>query len=340
MYELLHTDAPRRGGWWLRLTAPQGAGQYDHAPNRPERERLRHAQLTSYVAPFVFLAPLLLLQQASGNIETSASIVVLMGISMLALVFNRLGQQVVAAILLILAMDAVIEGSLLTAGALGSGWLLTFDLFVIPLIAVGVLLNRRFILLFMFLHIAFILGDFYLLPHATDLTALITLWHGPAIAFARPVIVQLGSGLLCWLAVRSADEAILRADRAEFVANLQESIAVEKQQLEEGIQELVRVLTEMSNGRAAQPSLPKESKLWRIGQAIEVLFARWQSGKITEQRAQQLVRDIQILTSFVHAARSGQQVQWPAAPGNLLDPLVREIALLDQQRKGDAAGSW
>lgn len=323
---LQNAGEQKAGGWWLHLTASPGARDYNLALNRREREHLRHSQLTSYIAPFVFLAPLLLLQQ-SADLGTAIGILALMGTSVLALFFNRAGKQVVAALLLILAMDAVIEGSLVTAvGGLGSGWLLTFDLFVIPLVAVGVLLNRRFLWFFVALHIICILGDYYGLHHAKDLDALVAFWHGATIAYARPIIIQIGACLLCWLAVKSTDEAIGRADRAQLVASLQASIAKEKEQLEEGIQQLVVVLSNAANGKySASAQLPRDSTLWRIGNAIETLFARLQSGRQTEQATQQLLREIQILTSLVRAARNGQTVQWPALNNGVLDPLVREL---------------
>ncbi|EFH87228.1 hypothetical protein [Ktedonobacter racemifer] len=177
-----------QGSWWLRLTAPSGTANYGQANNRAEREYLRRAGLTSVIAPFIFIAPLLLVQQAAdyGTIIATAS---LMFLVVLALIFNRNGKQVTAALLLVLAMDGAIEGALLSAGTLASGWLLTFDLFAIPLVAVAVLLSRRYLWFFAVLHIAFILGDFYLMPHAKDLNDLVALWHGSAIAFARPIIV-------------------------------------------------------------------------------------------------------------------------------------------------------
>src|SRR5581483_4276913 len=157
---------------------------------------------------------------------------------------------------------------------------------VVPLITVGVLLNRRFLWLFMCVHVACILGDFYLLPHGADLTILIAKWHGPAIAFARPLIIQIGGCLLSFIEVKSTDQAIQRAERAQLVAALQASIAEEKKQLEEGIQQLVVVLSNAANGKyATTTELPHDSALWRIGNAIETLFARLQSGRQTEQAA-------------------------------------------------------
>lgn len=329
MHEHQITSSQTQSNWWLRLTAPPGAGTYSQVLDRQEREHLRHAQLTSYIAPFVFIAPLLLLQQAF-DVGTAIGITVLMSIAVFALLFNRVGQQVLAALLLVIAMDVVIEGALLTAaGGLGSGWLLTFDLFVIPLIIVGILLNRQFLWIFMVLHIACILGDFYLLPHAPDLIALITLWHGPAVVFVRPIILQIGGCLLGWLAVRSTDEAIVRADRAEIVADLQKSIADEKRQLEDAIQELLTVLTHAANGFLdTRASLAQDNTLWRISAALNTLFARVQSGRQIEEATQRLLHDITNLTMLIRLARNGQHVPLPVMNNGPLDPLIRELQAL------------
>src|SRR5215469_6440753 len=83
-------------GWWLHLTAPPGAQQYDQATNHLTRERLRRSQLTSWTAPFVFFAPLLLVQQA-GDPGTLIGIICLVCMSLLALVLNRAGKQTLAA---------------------------------------------------------------------------------------------------------------------------------------------------------------------------------------------------------------------------------------------------
>lgn len=336
-----NTDSQAPGGWWLRLTAPPGAGEYGKVLNQREREHLRHSQLTSYIAPFVFVAPLLLLQQAF-DIGTAIGIAALMSMSILALVLNRVGQQVLAALLLVFSMDIVIEGALVTAaGGLGSGWLLTFDLFVIPLIIVGILLNRRFLWIFILIHIACILGDFYLLPHAPDLTALIALWHGPAVVFVRPIIIQIGGGLLGWLAVRSTDEAIVRADQAEVVAELQKSIAQEKKQLEDAIQELLTVLTHAANGFwDTRASLSQDNTLWRISAALNTLFARVQNGRQVEEAAQHLLQDLTNLTRLVRLARTtGQAVSLPALNNGPLDPLIRELQGLPLFKSASASSN-
>ncbi len=313
-------------GTWLRLTAPAGARNYENAPSRSQRERLRRAGLTSYMAPVVFFAPLLLLQQAS-NLATLVSIVTMMVIACIAVIFNRLGKQTVAALLIVLSMDIVIEGSLLTAsGGLSTGWLLTFDLFVVPLIAVGVLLSRRYVWIFMVVHIACILGDFFLMPHAPDLQLLIQYWHGPAVAFARPIIIQLGAALLCFIEVRSTDEAITRADQAEELARLREEVANEKRALELGIQEILRTLTNAANGHySAHSILSKDNVLWRISSTLNTLFHRLQNARKHEITVHQAVQDTERLVEAIRAAKKGLYPGWPHPSGGILDPLLLEF---------------
>ena len=311
---------------WLYFTAPAGARNYQDAPLRSQREHLRRAGLTSYMAPFVFLAPLLLLQQASDP-ATLTSIITLMAVACIAIIFNRLGKQTVAALLLVLSMDVVIEGSLLTApGGLSTGWLLTFDLFVVPLIAVGVLLSRQYIWIFMVMHITCILGDFFLLPHAHDLQVLIQTWHGPTIAFARPLIIQLGAGLLCFIEVRSTDQAINRADQAEELAQLREQIATEKRALELGIQEIMKTLTNAANGHYTTNSiLSRDNVLWRISSTLNILFHRLQSARKQEMTVHQVEQDSARLLEAIRAAKRGQYPGWPHPTGGILDPLIREL---------------
>ncbi len=313
--------------WWLQRTAPAGTLDYGHAPTHQMRERLRRAGLTSFVALFVCIAPLLLLQQAMSDSGTAIGISVLITFALFSLVLNRFGMQTIAAILLIFSMDVIIEGTLLTAkGGLGVGWLLTFDLFVIPLITTGVLLSRNYLIVFMLLHIIFILGDFYALPHTSDLEALIALWHGPTIAFARPIIIQIGICLLSFIQVRSTDQAIARADRAETIAVLQQSIEEQNQRLQGAIQEILKALVAAANGRfATRVSLSQDNILWQIAYKLNTLFERLQSAKNTQATMQQTEIDARRLIEAIRSAQAGQYTPWPTPTGGPLDPLLQEV---------------
>lgn len=317
-----------QGSWWLRLTAPPGAASYDQASDRTQREHLRRAGLTSITAPFIFVAPLLLVQQAT-DLGTLVATAVLMFLVILALVFNRAGKQSIAALLLVFSMDCAIEGALLSAGTLSSGWLLTFDLFAIPLVAVAVLLSRHYLWMFMILHIAFILSDFFFLPQAKDLTDLIALWHGPAIAFARPIIIQVGLALLSNLSARSTDQAISRADRAEDIAMLEREIADSKQQLERDAQTLRETLTLIASGNfKVRAQVPQGTVLWDIAHSINNMLQRLERYGISEYELNRTKQEAQVLVSALDDLAAGRLPLWPARAGTLLDPIVERLSAM------------
>ncbi|GHO63523.1 hypothetical protein KSC_024150 [Ktedonobacter sp. SOSP1-52] len=316
-----------RGGWWIRLTAPPGTANYDQAPTYQERDRLRRAGLTSIVAPAVFIAPVLLVQQISDP-GTMGAIISLMIVSLFALFLNRVGRQQFAALLLIFSMEAIIEGTIATAqGGLGSGWLLTFDLFAVPLVGAGVLLNRRYIWFFVLLHIACILGDFYLLPHTKDLNDLITLWHGPSIAFARPIILQILLGPLTFLALRSMDQAIDRANRAEEVAALEREIANSKQQLERDAQTLREALAQIASGNfKVRAQVPQGTVLWDIARSINNMLQRLERYGLSEHELNRTKQEAQVLASALDDLAAGRRPLWPGRAGTLLDPIIDRLS--------------
>jgi hypothetical protein len=204
--------------------------------------------------------------------------------------------------------------------------LLTFDLFALPLIVAAVLLSRQYVWMFMVLHITFILGDFFLLPHAHDLQILIQDWHGPTIAFARPLIIQLCGALLCFIEARSTDQAIARADKAEELVLLREQVAKEKRALEIGIQEIVKTLTNAANGHySANSILSKDNVLWRISSTLNTLFHRLQSARKQELTVHQAEQDMTRLLEAIRASKRGQYPGWPHPSGGILDPLIKEL---------------
>ncbi|HLZ55924.1 MAG TPA: hypothetical protein VKR06_03160 [Ktedonosporobacter sp.] len=337
MYDYDDYQASSRRGlqeWWLHLTAPPGTREYSEARTHRKREQLRRAGLTSFVAPFVFISPLFFLQQAGLDPGTTIGMIVIMCMAVVALICNRLGRQSFSALLLVLGMDVVIEATLISAkGGLGTGWLLTFDLFIIPLITAGVLLSRRYLWTFMLLHMALILGDFYFLPHAPDLDALVQAWHGPAIAFARPLLLQLGCCLLSFVEIRSTDQAISRADRAEEFAELQQVVAEEKQQLEHGIKELQQTIVQAANGHfSIRVTLPRGNVLWQVASSLNTLFSRLQSSRQAEQNVRQIEHEVKRLTEALYQTRHGHKAIWPLPSGSVLDPLIAELRTVKQEQ--------
>lgn len=316
---------PENQSWWLRLTAPRGTETYAMIPDRQQRDRLRKAGLISGIIPFVFFAPLLLSGQANDP-GTLIAIIVSMITAIVALVLNRAGFQTAAALLLIFSMDGVIENGLLRApGGIGNAWLLTFDLFLLPAFLSGMLLSRRAIWLFLTLHVSLILGDFFLLPHTEDLTLLIQQW-GLTVGIARPLILQIGLALLSYFQIRSTDQAVARADKAEEIANLEHQIAEKNKEVEIGIRELSGVLTHAANGQFnVQANIKQGQVLWQLASQVNNLLARLKTSRQLDATLRQADVEVARLTQAVQATRIGKSVVWPLPSGSIIDPLITEL---------------
>jgi hypothetical protein len=306
--------------------------------DRAARERLRRDELTSVVALFVLLLPALLAQQALVDPVTAGAVIGVEAITLIALIFNRIGSQAIAAVLLVLGMDIVIEGSLVTAhGGLGAAWLPTFDLFVASIIAVGILLSPRFIWVFAALHVGLILGDYYLLPHSPDLAPLIQVW-GEGVAFQRAVMLQLIGAVLGFVAARSVDLAIRRADRAEELATLEHQLAEQKRQLDIGIQQLLQTHVRAANGDfTARAPLRQENILWQIASSLNNLLARMQRTAQAEHQLARTEDELRRLATAIDDAQAGRQPIWPAATGTAADLILERIMRGQRRRSAPSA---
>src|SRR5205823_1369889 len=99
----------------------------------------------------------------------------------------------------------------------------------------------------------FIFVSFAFLPHTVALNHALT--SAAYDATLRPVVLQVIVAVVTFLWVRSATQAIARADRAEEVAKLQHVLAErdreaaeQKEQLEMGVQQILDTHVRVANG--------------------------------------------------------------------------------------------
>jgi hypothetical protein len=282
--------------------------------------------LTSIVAVFVLVVTLLFAQQALKDPTTLTAVLASWGMVIAALVLNRAGAQVAAAWLLVLGMDGPVEGALVAApGGLGTAWTPSLDLFVISLIAAGFIISRRYIPLIVVLHSAMILGDFYLLPHNPDLVALVRVW-GDSVVYVRPIIIQILGGMLAFIAARSVDLAIRRADRAEEIAAMEHQLADQKRQLDIGIRQILETHVRVANGDFnARAPLTQDNVLFQIAASLNNLLNRLGRAGQSEYLYQRTVAEIARLRDSLQAAKSGRAPLWPAPSGTPVDELLQII---------------
>lgn len=314
---------------WQWIVVPPGAEHYERASSAHQREKLRRAKLTAVFINCAMFTPLLLLAQSQVDGATAGAVLGTICLGVCVLVVNRLGYHQTAAMLSVLGVDLVIEGALLlgthTSG-LSSAWLQTFDLFVLPLTVTSMLLPSMAIWVVAALHIGLILGDYYLLPHTADLTAMVHQWNGDSTAFARPMLLQVVGAIFCAAMVRSVTRAIWRADRAEEIALLEHQVAEQKQQLESGVREILTTLVRNANGdRTVRVRLQPNNLLWQVSVAINTMLSRLQRAERAVFTLQRTEDEIHRLVLALDDADAGRRPIWPAPSGTPADALVERF---------------
>ena len=269
--------------WWYRLAAPPLPASTELFT---KREAYRRGKLIS-IALLMQLTIVLVLLPTLGVFVNHALIpnlsimVVLLGI---AIFCNRKGWVIPAGILAVAGLDLSLMLDLLSYPVLSSFLLPMLDLLVLPELFAVSLLPPRAVFFDAGLHICFIIAALtFLLPQNAEIKALL---HTSALqdALARPIVLQVLVAVITYLWVRSATQAIERADRATSIAMLERDMAEqgirvteEKQQLENSIQQIVSVHAEVANGNyAARVSLTEGNPLWTVAGSLNNLLSRVQ----------------------------------------------------------------
>lgn len=285
--------------WWYRLTAPVTPPL---TASLAERELARRGRLTSLVllgavviGTFIAI-PVVFLQ----NPTLAPGIGLLDLLFVLALWFNRRGQVYVAGVIVLISVSIGIPASIITApGGLSSNSMPLYDVMVQAELFAISLLPAATVFLVAALNTTFIVLDFQLQPHTADLNAMVAK-AGPEV-IARPILLHVIVAVVIYLWVRSAMQAIERADRAEVIAILEHdmaqqehAIAQQKRQLDFSVQEIVAVHMRVANGDiTARVPLNHDNVLWEIAGSLNNLLSRFQRALQNEQKMHELERRLQ-----------------------------------------------
>jgi hypothetical protein len=298
---------------------------------------LRKAELTSYSILAVFAFLLALVSNSLADPST-AQAVLFMAIGLtVAAILNRFGWTLIAAFLVPILLMAVIALAVLGALQLDIILFPAFDLFVLPIFLTSLIINRRAPWLFALVAIGFIVAVFFYEPHA--LTTATTPPDGHATNFDmiayytgifgwwgmlnRHIGLILFAAFFGWLGARSQESSILRADRAEELAELERRELDRTHELEEGVRQLLAVHVHLANGdfNVRAPAI-RNSLLWQIGSSLNNLIARL--GRLAQadfvlRRTQEEANRV---TEAIYMLNSGRQPIWPAPSNTPLDRLV------------------
>jgi len=204
------------------------------------------------------------------------------------------------------------------------------DLLVLPELFAVSLLPPVAVFIDALVHIIFAVAALtFLLPQTTELKAIL---HTTAIqdALARPIVIQILVAVITYLWVRSATQAIERADRATSIAMLERDmaeqgvqIAEEKGQLEASIRQIVTVHARAANGDySVRVPLIEGNALWEIAGALNNLLARLQRSR---QDTMQLQRIYEAIGRFLQARNQAQNnlIPWRRT-GTPIDTIVQQ----------------
>lgn len=334
--------------WWYRLTAPPSPPP---TASLAERELARRGRLTSLVllgalmiATFAAV-PVVALQ----NPTLAPAIASLDVFFLIALWFNRRGNIYIAGVIVLINVSIGIPASIITApGGLSSNSIPLYDIMVEAELFAISLLPAATVFLVAALNSTFIVLDFNFQRHTPDLDAMIAK-AGPEV-LARPLILHILVAIVIYLWVRSAMQAIARADRAEVIAILEHNIAEQeharaqqKQQLDYSIQQIVETHARVSNGDyTARIPLTHDNVLWEIAGSLNNLLSRFQRALQNEQKLHGLEKYLQWAKQVEHEAvrtqgeiekqinlvRQAKRYQRPVRftpTRTIIDPLLAEV---------------
>ncbi len=317
--------------WWYRLTAPP---QPLATANFAKREEVRRGRLASVILFFIILLGILATPSiiiSSKDPSALISHLSSLAINVVALLFNRRGRVTAAGVLVVTSVTLSFALSLVFPGNIGVSSLPLFELLALPeLIAVS-LLPASWVFVVAFVNSAFVWIDLSYLPHADDLEHLLGQFRYGLIL--EPILLYVLVAVVTYLWVRSATQAIERADRAEEIAILEQreierqSQEIEqKRQLDLGIQQILQTHVLVANGNfQARAPLTKENILWQIAYSLNNLVARLQGynqGEIELRRAKMQA------TMLLEALRQAKDSTHPIhveRGGTFLDPVILEI---------------
>jgi ribosome-associated translation inhibitor RaiA len=209
-----------------------------------------------------------------------------------------------------------------------------------PLIYAAALLPLGSVFLVMAVNCIFAIWAFNSMPHSAEVTHLIT-QQGPAL-ISRALTVQIVVGIFTHMLVRSATNAIVRADRADAIAVLERTLArkdraeaEQKQLLEASINDIVQVIARIAQNPSLSIEVDANKPFWQIDAALNNLRKRLvRLSQEVEGRggeADQIKRALSQLSFYLQQRPASLTSSWQQT-GTPVDQVVWQLATHFQQQ--------
>jgi len=302
--------------WWYNLSAPPDVAE---SATFFLREQVRRGRVASMIilgmlVACVSLVPFIILATPDMFFlnETIATTAAGMFCCLLAIPFNRNRQVQLAGILLIIAVNVIVAGIVLSErDGLNPLFLTMFDLLVVSELIAASLLTPASVFVIALINALMIVLDVNFQPHSMMWMQMVMTQELAYSLLARPIALYLVVAAVAYLWVRSALKALQRADRAELIAELERRESEQKRQLEQEIEQILMIHVRVANGdlNARAPTY-QDHALWKIGIALNNLLARLKSAYQAEQNLHRVTEEISQLRMALRHWQSGQPLQW------------------------------
>lgn len=264
---------------WYSISAP---ARVSADASLEKREIARRGRVASLILPVILALVLLPLPAALGNpilLSTLALVFLLDVIALFGL--NRTGHVTAAGILVVVGIELGVGTSVLTLpGGMAPSNLPLFDLMVQGLVVGVAMLAPPLVFVIAAINCLFIV----IVLHSTLLTpelAHIVATDAGSI-LPPPITLQVAIAWFTFVLLRSTNQAIQRADRAEELTVLsQQNLELQQREIDRtrqialGIEQILAAIVRFANGDVmARAPESQDNVLWRIGHSLNILLAR------------------------------------------------------------------
>jgi len=215
---------PRIGNAWLHFSGPDV--RYFSA-SLEDQERLRRSRILSALFPLIVLTALVIAPTAIPVPNYWIPIFSTLFFGLIALLCNRARYINLSGLFFVFAIDITLVILMITLPkGIRNSNIPDFDFFLIALLVGGIVLPRRFLPFITLINIALIFALFALLPHDPLLTLEIRVNQGGVVysELSDALVLQLVGFAIAWLSAISVDRALVRASKAEELAETQQRL--------------------------------------------------------------------------------------------------------------------
>ena len=306
--------------YWNDLTAlPEAPPDTDFST----REMVRKSRLTSNVL-FFFLVMVIALLPACLIAPYPSYFWLDLGLlvaCLFALMLNKRGYTFAAGLLVNCAGFMALTMALFSTIPFDETTLQGYDMYVIVELLAVSLLPTRSIFIVAIISTICIIGTLFYIPHTAvlDKDLQTRFW----IIIARPIGMLFLVAGVAYILSSTMATAIKRAGQAELIAQLEHSLAEQRHELEEGVEQILATHVAVANGDlTARAPLTQDNKLWQVARALNTLLVRFQRASLAERRLMLVDRAVVYYVQSIQQAERQQQLPiLPLARTNI-DPLI------------------